>query len=120
LMLYVTYSVKWKFSSDNQCRTLLCYILATPFAGKFNEDKVSSANFQPNCVTAHTHRLLHDPFAGRMFSKNISTMHSRDLTLPDDFLWGTIKNIVYRDNPYTRQELEEAIMTSVWPTYLHL
>jgi hypothetical protein len=79
-------------------------------------DEVTSADFQPNCDTVHKHRLLHDPFADRRFSKNISTMNSRDLTFPDDFLWGAIKNNVYRDNPYIRQDLEETITVTVWPT----
>jgi hypothetical protein len=47
-------------------------------------------------------------------------MNSLDLTVPDNFLWGAIKNNVYRDNPYTRQELEERVTTSLLPTYPYL
>jgi hypothetical protein len=83
------------------------------------EDEVSRVDFQPNCDTLHKRRVLYEPFAGRMFSKNISKMHSSDLTVPDDFLWGAIKSNVYRDNPYTRQELEEPITTSLWPAYIY-
>jgi hypothetical protein len=82
------------------------------FPGKLIGDEVSSADFQPNCDTAHTHRLVYDPFADRMFSKNIRTMHSRDLTVPGYFLWGAIENAVYGDNSYTLQALEETVTTS--------
>jgi hypothetical protein len=53
--------------------------------------------------------LLDDVFADRIISKTIWPPRSQDLSLPDFFLWGAMKNSVYMNNPHTIDDLKMAI-----------
>jgi len=53
--------------------------------------------------------LLDDVFADRIISKTIWPPRSPDLSPPDFFLWGAMKNSVYSNNPHTVGELKMAI-----------
>ena len=60
--------------------------------------------------TAHTSmELLDDVFADRIISKTTWPPRSPDLSPPDFFLWGAIKNSVYSNKPHTIDELKMAI-----------
>ena len=48
-------------------------------------------------------------FADRIISKTIWPPRSPDLSPPDFFLWGVMKNSVYSNNPHTIDELKMAI-----------
>jgi len=53
--------------------------------------------------------LLDEVFVDRIISKTIWPPRSPDLSPPDFFLWGAMKNSVYSNNPYTVDELKMAI-----------
>jgi len=67
------------------------------------EDEIDKTYFQQDGVTAHTAHmsmvLYDDVFADRIISKTIWPPRSLDLSLPDFFLWGAVKNSVYSKNP---------------------
>jgi hypothetical protein len=46
-------------------------------------------------------------------SKDICPTLSPDFTYPDYYLWGAVNGAVYKDNPHTLLELEEAIAISI-------
>jgi hypothetical protein len=53
--------------------------------------------------------LLDDVFADRISSKTVWPPRSLELSQPDFFLWGAMKNSVYSNNPHTIDELKMAI-----------
>jgi hypothetical protein len=53
--------------------------------------------------------LLDDVFADRIISKTIWPPRSPDLSPPDFFFWGAMKNSVYSNSPHTIDELKMAI-----------
>jgi hypothetical protein len=53
--------------------------------------------------------LLDDVFADRIISKTIWPPRSPDLSLPNFFLWGAMKNLVSSKNPHIIDELKMAI-----------
>jgi len=53
--------------------------------------------------------LLDDVFADRIISKPIWPPTSPDLSPPDFFLWGAMKNSMYSNNFHTADELKMAI-----------
>ena len=63
------------------------------------------------CVqTAHMSvALLNYVFADRIITKTIWPPRSPDLSPPDFFLWGVMKNSVYSNNPHTIDELKMLI-----------
>jgi hypothetical protein len=58
--------------------------------------------------------LLDDMFADRIISKTICPPRSLDLSPPDFFLWGALKNSMYLNSPYTIDELKMAITEYIW------
>ena len=73
--------------------------------------------FQQDGATAHTARetinLLREQFPNRVISKNGDLRwppRSPDLTPPDFFLWGYLKEKVYINKPQTLQELKDNIL----------
>lgn len=76
--------------------------------------------FQQDGATAHTARqtriLLQEMFPGRLISKfgDITwPANSPDLTAPDFFLWGYLKEKVYERRPNTIQELKIRILEEI-------
>ena len=76
--------------------------------------------FQQDGATAHTARatldLLQQLFGERIISKGMPFAwppRSPDLTAPDFFLWGYLKEKVYRDKPATIEELKENIRIEI-------
>ena len=53
--------------------------------------------------------FLQTIFCSRIISKNLWPPRSPDLTPPDFYLWGAMKNKIYCNNPRTINELKETI-----------
>ena len=53
--------------------------------------------------------FLQTIFGSCIISKNLWPPRSPDLTPPDFYLWGTMKNKIYCSNPCTINELKETI-----------
>lgn len=76
--------------------------------------------FQQDGATAHTARatmdLLRQQFPNRIISKNGDLRwppRSPDLTAPDFFLWGYLKDKVYVNKPQTLQQLKDNIQEEI-------
>jgi hypothetical protein len=84
-----------------------------PFIAQLKEDEIDKDCFQQDGAMAHrahmSMALLDDVFADRIISKTIWPPRSPDISLPDFFPWGTMKNSVYSKNPDTIDELKMAI-----------
>ena len=72
--------------------------------------------FQQDGATPHTSNdllaWLQQHFPGRLISRRCDpewAPHSHDLNPPDFYLWGYLKDNVYRNNPQIIQELKQAI-----------
>jgi hypothetical protein len=67
-----------------------------PFIAQLKEDEIDKAYFQQGGATAHKAHMsmavLDDVFADRIISKTIWPPRSPDLSPPDFFLWGALKN----------------------------
>lgn len=81
---------------------------------------VADIHFQQDGATCHTTRenmtLLRGQFPGKVISRFGDVewpARSPDLSPLDFFLWGYLKDKVYRDNPKTVTELKEAIATEI-------
>jgi hypothetical protein len=84
-----------------------------PFIAQLKEDAIDKAYFQLDGATSRTVHtsmaLLDDMLADRIISKTIWPPRSLDLSPPDFFLWGAMKNKVYLNNAHTIDELKMAI-----------
>ena len=76
--------------------------------------------FQQDGATAHTARatmdLLRQIFGERIISRNSEIVwpsRSPDLTAPDYFLWGYLKERVYVNKPQTIQQLKDNIRAEI-------
>jgi hypothetical protein len=56
---------------------------------------------------------LESVFPGRLISKRLWRPRSPDLSSPDFFLWGHLKDTVYSNHPHTLQELQANIQLTV-------
>jgi hypothetical protein len=56
---------------------------------------------------------LESVFPGCLISKRLWPPRSPDLSPPDFFLWGHLKDIVYSNHPRTLQELQANIQRTV-------
>ena len=81
---------------------------------------VADIHFQQDGVTCHTAMenmtLLRGPFPGKLISRFGDVewpARSPNLSALDFYLWGYLKERVYRDNPKTITELKEAIATEI-------
>lgn len=76
--------------------------------------------FQQDEATPHTATVtldwLDSKFPGRLISRRRNpewAPHSPDLNPPDFYLWGYLKDRVYKDNPRTIPDLKEAITREI-------
>ena len=76
--------------------------------------------FQQDGAPPHTANITLDwldhKFPNRLISRKREpgwSAHSPDLTPPDVYLWGLLKDNVYRNNPQTIPELKEAITQKI-------
>jgi hypothetical protein len=77
---------------------------------QLKEDEIDKAYFQQDGAMACTvHILWLYVFVDRIISKTIWLPRFPDLSLPDFFLWGAMKNSLYSNNPHTIDELKMAI-----------
>jgi hypothetical protein len=51
--------------------------------------------------------MLKQFFDDRIISKNLCPQRSLDLTPPDYFLWGYLKQVVYSNRPQTVEDLKQ-------------
>jgi hypothetical protein len=58
--------------------------------------------------------MLKQFFDGRIISKNLWPPLSPDLTPPDYFLWGYLKQVVYSNRPQTIEDLKQNIEVAMW------
>jgi hypothetical protein len=56
---------------------------------------------------------LESVFPGRLISKRLWPPRSPDLSPPDFFLWGHLKDTVYSNHPHALQELQANIQRTV-------
>jgi hypothetical protein len=56
---------------------------------------------------------LESVFTGRIISKRLWPPRSPDLSPPDFFLWGNLKDTVYSNHPNTLKELQAHIQCTV-------
>jgi hypothetical protein len=56
---------------------------------------------------------LESVFPGRLISKRLWPPRSSDISPPDFFLWGHLKDTVYSNHPHTLQELQANIQRTV-------
>jgi hypothetical protein len=86
-------------------------------AATFTEEDINSGWFQQDGATAHTSRIslnhVSNYFGERVISKGLWPARSPDLTPPDFFLWGHLKDRVFSNNPCTIQDLKENIVAEV-------
>lgn len=105
------------FFNDNVNSDLYLDHIIHPFIGELNEEERESAWFQQDGATAHTSnkslRVLRQHFGERIISKGIWPSRSPDLTPPDYYLWGKLKDSVYMNNPHTIQELQVNITENI-------
>jgi hypothetical protein len=66
---------------------------------------------QQDGTTSHTANstmeMLKQFFDDRIISKHLWPPRSPDLTLPDYFLWGYLKQVVYSNHPQTIEDLKQ-------------
>lgn len=97
-------------------RTMLQHFLAAEMQELEQEDMW----YQQDGATAHTARetmaILSRMFPGRIISKNGDVVYpprSPDLTVPDFFLWGYLKDRVFVNNPENLEELKANIREEI-------
>jgi hypothetical protein len=87
------------------------------FAATLTQDEIFSGWFQQDNATAHTAavslRLVNQYFGERVISRGLWPARSPDLSPPDYFLWGFLKDKVYSNAPKTLNELRENITATV-------
>jgi hypothetical protein len=90
-----------------------CDNVIYPFIAQLKEDKIDKAYFPQDGATAHkahlSMALLDDVFADRIISTTIWPPRYPDLSPPEFFLWGEMKDSVYSNNPHTTDDLKTAI-----------
>jgi hypothetical protein len=66
---------------------------------------------QQDGTTSHTANstmeMVNKFFDHRIISKNLWPPRSPDLTVPDYFLWGYLKQVVYSNHPQTIEDLKQ-------------
>jgi AraC-like DNA-binding protein len=87
------------------------------FVETFTEEEIYLAWLQQDNAPAHnsksTKRQLEMYFGERIIGKGLWPPRSPDLTPPDFFLWGFLKDKVYVNNPKTLEELKANINVQI-------
>lgn len=80
---------------------------------QMHDDELQRGYFQQDGATAHTTRgnltYLAEFFEDRVISRDLWPPRSPDLTPPDFFLWGYLKNKIFRNRMHDIEELKNAI-----------
>jgi hypothetical protein len=105
--------------------TILEIIITHLFVSESEEEEIVAGHFQQDGASAHTAKntapYLKAYFANRIISKSNRYLEtevewptrSPDLTIPDFFLWGHLKNRVYATGPQTLDELKVKIENEI-------
>ncbi|KAJ3663138.1 hypothetical protein Zmor_007447 [Zophobas morio] len=84
-----------------------------PFFEQLHDDECQYGYFQQDGATAHTAgstlRFLQEVYDDRIISQGLWPPRSPDLTAPDFFLCGHLKNNVFKNRLHTIDELQQAI-----------
>lgn len=87
------------------------------FAATLTDREKQVSWFQQDNATAHTARATLDHiknlFGERTVSKGLYPPRSPDLSTPDFFLWGCLKDTVYGNNPRTLDDLKTNISEAI-------
>jgi transposase len=87
--------------------------LVDTFVATLTEEEIYRGWFQQDNAPAHTARAtlqqIEDYFGNRVISKGLWPARSPDLTPPDFFLWGYVKEKVFRNNPRNLAALKNNI-----------
>jgi hypothetical protein len=87
------------------------------FVATFTELEIMSGWFQQDGATAHTSNASMDHlklfFGDRIISRGLWPSRSPDLSPPDFFLWGYLKDRVYENSPQNIQQLKANIAAEI-------
>jgi hypothetical protein len=87
------------------------------FVDQLDDIELTQGYFQQDGATCHTSNesmaLINSFFMDRVVSKNLWPPRSPDLTPADYFLWGYLKERVYKNKPRTIQDLRANITTEI-------
>lgn len=88
-------------------------LILNPFINQLEGNEILHGHFQQDGATAHTAgvtlRYLEQVFPERLISRGLWPARSPDLTPLDFFLFGHLKNKIYRNRLHNIQELQAAI-----------
>ena len=94
-----------------------CNEIIASFVNELTDDEKTTAYFQQDGATAHTAnsslRCLGEIFQTRIISKGIWPPRSPDLSVLDFYLWGAVKQKVYRSKPQDLHELRDSIRQQI-------
>ena len=103
-MKIINDSQSYEINSDHYINDVL-----KPFLTKLSNTDKRIGYFQQDGATAHTSNASLTIVGSRIISKNLWLPRSPDLTPPDFYLWGAMKNKIYCSNPRIINELKETI-----------
>lgn len=88
-----------------------------PFFDMLTEEEREYGYFQQDGATAHTSHLsmetIENVFSDRVISTGLWPARSPDLSACDFYLWGNLKQKVYKNNPRTVEALENEIRRAI-------
>ena len=92
-------------------------VFDTLFVEQLDDVEQSQGYFQQDGATCHTSNesldLIASVFDDRIISRNLWPPRSPDLTTPDFFLWGHLKDRVYATRPQTLDDLKHNITQEI-------
>ncbi|KAJ4426719.1 hypothetical protein ANN_26518 [Periplaneta americana] len=121
----VQMAVTYWFRSQRQTSTTQGYknwfhgyrLIFMEFVEQLDDVKLSQGYFQQDGATCHTSNesmeLIASFFDDRIISRNLWPPRSPDLTTPDFFLWGYLKDRVYATLPQTLDDLKHNITQEI-------
>lgn len=102
---------------DTKVNTAVYGRIFNTFVEQLDDIELTEGYFQQDGATCHTSgdsmKLIASFFGDRLVSKNLWPPRSPDLTSPDFFLWGYLKDRVYKNRPRSLAELREAIRNEI-------
>lgn len=92
-------------------------LILEPFLEQLHDDELQVGYFQQDGATAHTARatiqFLEQFYGNRLISAGLWPARSPDLTPLDYFLFGHLKNTIFKTAIHTIEELEAAIIREI-------
>lgn len=91
--------------------------ILSPFLEQLHDDEFQQGYFQQDGATAHTANatldFLNEYYDDRVISRGRWPPRSPDLTPLDFYLFGSLKNSIYKNRLHTVEELQEAIENKI-------